>query len=897
MSDAPPDEAGGRWARLDALFAEAADLPDDERGAFLEALRRDDAALAGELASLLKWDSAQGGAYLEDAVHGAVASILDRAGPDRRGTRLGPYRILEELGHGGMGTVYLAERADGAYEARVAIKLIRGGIASRDQVRRFKAERQILAGLDHPNIARMLDGGTTSDGLPYVVMEVVEGEPIDSYCDRLRLSVVDRIHLFRAVCDAVTYAHRNLVVHRDLKPGNILVTDDGVPKLLDFGIAKLLEADDEGRTVVRTALAMTPAYASPEQVRGETVTTATDVYALGAVLYELLTGHPAHRFETSTPGEIERVICREGPDRPSTVVTRTFTSSSGDGAPTPAEVGGARSTDPGRLRSTLSGDLDTILLMALRKEPERRYASVEAFSRDLANYLLGLPVVARGDAWSYRARKFASRNRGAVAGTTAAALLVTALVSFYTLRLADERDRARVEADKAERLADFLGGLFTIDERNPAAGAAVTAGELLDRGAASVAEIEDPEVRADLQYNLGLAYGNLGLFAQAGPMLDASEATIRELRGLDDPETSAVRTAVADILWERGEYAAADSVLTAALPGFADYPEQYAATISSRGRALLRLGRFEEARDAYERALAMYDEMDGDRRRNRGIVLGQLGQVALALDDRDQAEAYLRDAVAVHRELDAEGDGDLPTVLQSLASVLLSQRRLDEAEPLLLESLALDETRLGPDHPLLSPTLTELSSLHLLQDDPQGALPFARRAVAIGRARGEDHGDLAYDLASLAQVLLRAGDAQEAEATAREAVRMSAATDGPDSPFLARAILTLGVVLRDRGEFSEAEARLDEALAIAEAALPAGHSFTANLRMNRGQIRQRAGDEAGAEADLQAAHGDYAAAFGEDDPRTREAAGSLAELYEEAGRLEEAARWRTLAGN
>lgn len=897
MTDESPRASGGRWARLDALFAEAADLEPGARAAFLAALRVDDPALAEELEPLLEWDSADGGALLADAVHGAVSSILDRSGPDRRGSRLGPYRIVDELGHGGMGTVYLAERDDGAYDARVAIKLIRGGVASRAQVRRFKAERQILAGLDHPNIARMLDGGTTADGLPYVVMEVVEGEPIDRYCDRLRLPVDDRIHLFRAVCDAVSYAHRNLVVHRDLKPGNILVTPDGVPKLLDFGIAKLVEPDGGEPAATRTALAMTPAYASPEQVRGESVTTATDVYALGAVLYELLTGHPAHRFETTTPGELERVICREGPDRPSTVVTRTGSSTSGGPAPTPAEVGGARGTDPSRLRSALAGDLDTILLMALRKEPARRYASVEAFSQDLANYLVRLPVTARGDAWSYRASKFVARHRGAVLGAATVAVMVSALVAFYTARLADERDRARVEADKAERLADFLGGLFTIDERDPAAGAAVTAGELLDRGAASIDDIEDPQVRADLQYNLGLAYGRLGLFDRATPLLERSEATVRDLLGPDHPETSATRSALADNLWDRGNYEAADSVLRAALPGFADHPEQYAATVSSRGRALLRLGRFEEARDAYLEALAFYDRADDDRRESRAAVLNQLGQVALAMDDRDGAEVRLREAVALQRELDGEGRGDLATSLQTLGSVLVAQRKLDEAEAALVEALEIDEARLGANHPLLSATLAELSALHLLRDDPERALPYTRRAVEIGRTRGEDHADLAYDLTNLAQVLLRAGDLEEAEVTARESVRMSAATDGPESPFLARAILTLGVVLRDRGRLAEAAARLDEALEIAGAALPEGHSFTANLLLNRGRIRTRAGDYEGAEADLVAAHDDYVAALGTDDGRSREVAAALADLHDAAGRPDEAARWRSVAGN
>ena len=882
-----------RWNRLDLLFEQAADLAPAERAALVAEVRADDPTLADELEALLRFDRA-GEAPLDQAVQGAVTSILDRSGPDRRGSRLGPYRIIEELGHGGMGTVYLAERADDAYDAQVAIKLIRGGVASREQIRRFKSERQILASLNHPNIGRLLDGGTTPDGLPYVVMEAIDGEPIDDYCDRLKLSVRDRIHLFRTVCDAVAYAHRNLVVHRDIKPGNILVTADGVPKLLDFGIAKLVEPGATGET--RTAVAMTPAYASPEQVRGEAVTTATDVYALGTVLYELLTGRPAHRFETGTPGEIERVICLQGPERPSTAVSREWTSTDGSTSGTPGEVGGARSTDPSRLRHQLTGDLDTIVMMALRKEPERRYQSVEAFSHDLANYLLVLPVSARAESVRYRASKFVRRHRAAVLGVVTAAALVVSLVAFYTLRLADERDRARVEATKAETMADFLAGLFQIDERTPAAGAAVTALELLDRGVETMTNLEDPEVKGDLLFSMATAYDNLGLFDRATPLYRESEDLSLDLLGPEAAETSAVRTALANNLWERGDYAAADSVFQVAIPGFVGHPNQYAAALSNRGRALMRLGRLAEARAAYEESLRLQDDLSGDRRPSRAVILSTLGQIALDADDREGAEAYSRRAVAIDRELESEGRGSLSSSLQNLGAILVSQRRLDEAEELLLEALGLEEERLGPTHPDLTATVGELSRIRMLRGDPAGAVPFMRRAVDIGRARGEDHGDLAYDLTTLAQGLNQAGELDEAEITAREAVRMSAATDGPDSPFLARAILTLGIVLKDRGRVEESLERLDEAVRISQAALPQGHSFTANLLMNRAGVRVEAADLPGAEADYLASYEVHRDTFGADEARSVSIARRLAELYDQWGRPDDAAIWRDAAG-
>jgi serine/threonine-protein kinase len=640
-------------------------------------------------------------------------------------------------------------------------------------------------------------------------------------------------------------------------------------------------------------VAMTPAYASPEQVRGGTVTTATDVYALGAILYELLTGHRAHRFATSSPAEIERVVCVEGPDRPSTVITRTFAD---DDSPSPADVGGARRTDPSRLRNTLSGDLDTIVLTALRKEPDRRYLSVAALSQDLANHLLGLPVSAREDTFSYRASKFISRHRRPLLAGAGVAVGVLALVTFYTARLATERDRARVEATKAETLADYLGGLFTIEERNPAAGAAVTARELLDRGAETIGDVEDEEVRADLQYTLGLAYTNLGQFDRGAELLSSAEETTQRLFGADGLESALVQSALADALWERGEYAVADSVLQEALEGFADHPPQYAGTLAGRGRALLRLGRWEEAEAVYEEVLAMQPELPGDRRSSRATILNQLGQIALDTDRRERAVELIRESVAIERELDAEGAGALSSGLQSLGAALVSARELGEAEPVLLESLAIDEERLGPDHPGLAPGLSQLAQLYRLRGEPESALPYMQRAIDIGRARRGDHADLAYDLTNLAQVLMELDRVADAESAARESVRMSRATDGPDSPFFARAVLTLAVTLGQQRRFDEARVHFDEALGIAEAALPEGHSFTANVLMNRGRTFRDAGEWALAEDDLLRTHAVYEATYGGDDPRTTAVAGDLAGVYESWGRSDEARRWDQIAG-
>ncbi|HYP00493.1 MAG TPA: protein kinase, partial [Pyrinomonadaceae bacterium] len=377
------------------------------------------------------------------------------------GMKIGPYRVIEEIGHGGMGTVFRAVRADDAYRKQVAIKVVRRGMDHDFVLQRFRHERQIMATLEHPNIAHLLDGGATEDGLPYFVMEYVQkGEPIDSYCDREKLTTKQRLELFCTVCSAVQSAHERQIIHRDIKPGNILINSRGEPKLLDFGIAKILDPELSTNTINATATVlrlMTPEYASPEQVRGEPVTPASDVYSLGVLLYELLSGHRPYRLKSRSAHEIAQVICESEPERPSTAVNRTELVTRGTLPPitlTPEAVGRARQLTPEDLRRTLCGDLDNIILMAMRKEPSRRYGSVGQFSEDIRRHLEGLPVVARKDTFRYRAGKFVRRNK---VGVAAAAVVLLSLVggvvaTVWQARRATEQARvAAQERDRAER--------------------------------------------------------------------------------------------------------------------------------------------------------------------------------------------------------------------------------------------------------------------------------------------------------------------------------------------------------------------------------------------------------------------------------------------------------------
>lgn len=449
-----------RWKKVRDIFERALDLEPDARMAFVAAETEGDTPLQAEVRYLLASEE-QASNFLE-----APAAVVARLGEetDPPGTRrVGPYVLHEKIGQGGMGRVYRAARSDEAYHRQVALKIVNRGMNTEFILRRFRNERQILAGLDHVNIARLYDGGTTEDGLPYFAMEYIEGKDLLAWCDAHRLSISKRLSLFLDVCGAVAYAHRNLVVHRDLKPGNIFVTIGGVPKLLDFGLAKILNADVSSRTAEVTGIGarlLTPEYASPEQVRGERITTASDIYSLGVILYELLTGRRPYKLKTREPGEIARAVCDEEPERPSTAVTRVEEASLPDdeGRPptTPEAASARREGDPGRLRKRLSGDLDNIVLMCLRKEPERRYASVESLAEDIRRHLDGRPVRARGDTFTYRAGKFVSRNRVLVAAGSlvAASLVVSLAVSLHQTRVARaERARAEHRFQQVRKLA------------------------------------------------------------------------------------------------------------------------------------------------------------------------------------------------------------------------------------------------------------------------------------------------------------------------------------------------------------------------------------------------------------------------------------------------------------
>ncbi len=547
----------GRLRRVNEILLATLEHEPPKRGAFLDRVCKGDEQVRCEVESLLAVDP-----ELVDRLDCPVADLHGPPAVVVEGKRIGPYRVVRELGRGGMGAVFLAARADGEYDRQVAVKVLKRGLDTAEIVHRFRTERQILANLGHPYIAELYEGGTTEDHRLYFVMEHIEGEPIDRYCDARRGTIRQRIELFRKVCSAVQFAHQSLVVHRDLKPGNILVTADGEPKLLDFGVAKLLDPET-GEPVTATAAGlrlMTPEYASPEQVRGEPITTTSDVYSLGVMLYELLTGHRPHRLKAWQAEEVKRVICEQEPEKPSTAVSRVEEVRAEAGAIvtlTPEAVSRVRGEEPRRLRRLLSGDLDSIVLRALRKEPQYRYASVEQLSKDLRRHLEGRPVRARKGTFAYRTGKLL-RRRGKELAAAAAALL---LAGVAVDRESQQRHTA-CERDRAQRISGFLVELFKVSDPSEARGNSVTAREILDRSAARIEqELEkDPELRAALMTTIGEIYGNLGLYSEATQLLETALAQRQQLHGETHLEVAETLDVLVGLLYQKGELEGAEAL-------------------------------------------------------------------------------------------------------------------------------------------------------------------------------------------------------------------------------------------------------------------------------------------------------------------------------------------------
>jgi serine/threonine-protein kinase len=821
--------AGSPWGRVEALFDEAAALPATERAAFLSSACGEDLEVRAEVESLLAAD-ARAAEFLGRP---AVSVAAPPSPPTLVGRRVGQYRVEAKLGEGGMSTVYLAVRADAAYQQKVALKVLGCGADRADLSARFRAERQILASLDHPGIARLLDGGTTDDGRPYLVMEHIEGAPLDQYCDAHQLGLDARIDLFRQVCAAVQYAHQNLVVHRDIKPSNILVDALGVPRLLDFGIAKLLEGAQLPGTVEATVTGqrlMTPQYASPEQVEGGAITTATDVYSLGVLLYVLLTGHLPYRVPRTGSDALQRAVVEQDPARPSTDAGRSA-----------------------QLRRKLRGDLDNIVLMALRKEPGRRYASVALLSEDLRRYRQHLPVTAQPDTLGYRARKFVSRHKAGVgAGALALAMILglAATMTVQAVRLARQRDEIRAERDKAVKLTHFLEQVFAGSDPSEARGETLTAREILDKGAGrAIGELADqPETQAALALVIGRVYQSLGLKERAQPLLQQSLALRRRLYGNSDLGVAESLLALATLGQDRGEFTASEAAQRQALdilrgqlgggdPRIGDALNDLSATLIGRAK-------YPEADSVLREALAIHRKAHGNVHESVAGDLSNLGAVLRRLGKLPEAEASHREALAIGRTVFGPVHPKLARQLNNLAVVLNDQGQLAEAETLAREALGITRKLYGAEHPDIALQLSNLASILQARGDGEGAIATARQGLEMRRKLfGPDHEQVAMSLGNLGDSLEQNGDLSAARPLYAEALRILRKVLGSEHPRCAVVLAHLADLSLAQGDPGKAESFAREAMEIRRNALGPGHAdFGASL-MTLGSVRLAADPE------------------------------------------------------
>lgn len=845
-----------RWKQVDQLVQSALELDPAEWKSYLDRECGDDAEVRSEIESLLSHRE-QAVDFIETPAVAHADGLFEDDHSETNvapGNRLiGRYRIIETLGHGGMGAVYLAERADQQFEKKVALKILKRGLEAEELVRRFRTERQILANLDHPNIARLIDGGATEDQLPYLVMEYVDGLPIDQYCNEHKLTTPERLKLFRKVCAAVQYAHASLVVHRDLKPSNIIVTEDGTPKLLDFGIAKLLAPDGFGTTQTFFR-AMTPDYASPEQVAGAKITTASDIYSLGVVLYELLAGARPYKLKTESLEELSRAICDTEPEKPSEAGKELRAKSQGQRADnldlplTPDPEQEANQKSKIQNLKLLRGDLDNIILMAMRKEPELRYGSVQQLSEDIQRHLDGLPVAAHKPTLRYRAAKFVRRNKIAVAAACVVLVAVVAGVIgiAWQARVARaERDRARLEAAKAARINEFLQNVLnfsnpTWTSSNPARNRKATIDEAVD-DAAKRLETElagEPEIQAEVQLTLGRTYHGQSRYDEAEKQFRSSIERFSRTVGEEHSKTLQAMLGLADTFLLEGKYAEADPLYRKVIPGFerivsgdASQTKWLAAAFNDLGVLLNYQGKPAEAEPLLRRSLDYAPKLSGH---DRSVVPIAMGNLAGVLRNRGELEAALslyREARAEFRRLSITPGLEEATLLNNIGSVLKLRGDLSQAEASLNESRDLYLRTIGEEHQYSVYPLIQLADIYYLRGDYARAREAAARALEIQtKLFPKGHVDIALSKNVLGKIMTMTSEARKGEAVLREALQMRQQTLKEPHFLIAEVKMSLGENVLVQKRIDEAKSLLLEAEKNLIAAVGEKHPTTVRCR-------------------------------------------------------------------
>jgi serine/threonine-protein kinase len=858
-----------RFELMQSVFHHAVELPAAERGSYVTAACDGDDELCASVEQMLAQDSC-GTSLLDRGLADTAGAVVPLSLPPSVAAQsFGPYRLSCLLGEGGAGVVYLGTRDD--LGSKAAVKILRDAWLSPARRERFAEEQRILAQLNHPAIARLYDADTLADGTPWFAMEFVEGVPLTEFCDRRRLSLSERLALFGRVCDAVQYAHRQMVVHRDLKPSNIAVTNDGGVKLLDFGIAKPISTQlpDPTRTGLRF---MTPAYAAPEQVLGGATGVATDVYALGVILYELLAGRVPFETTNRTPAEVERLVADSDPVKPSVAA-------------------------PAIVRRALGrhewADLDTLCLTAMQKDPERRYGTVEALHRDVRHFQRSEPLDARPDSVGYRLRKFATRRRVPLTVAAAVLLIVSSMAGFYTLRLATARNEALAQVRRSDRLQEFMLGLFTGGEREQIPSQDVRVVDLLDRGMVQARSLSaEPVTQVALFRTLGDVYQSLGHLDQANQATQAAVDIATERLGLEARGTIDSRAHLA--LLRGNEHAAREAVAAARRSLAPDDPLRIGA-VTSLGRLLANLGRYDEAITVLGEAVQVAEATAPDSSELR-TALNELGSSHLYAGHLEEAEALYQRALALSRRHMGDRHPQVADLLANLGAIEQKRGRIREAERYYREALDLNTAWFGEDSTVTAKSLTQVAAALNALGRSEDAAPFVFRALAIQEKRlGPGDYRLALTLNTLGWTMLALDRTDEAETYARRGVALVKSTFGPRHLNAGITTGQVGAILLARGNARAAEAELRDGMAIITKAVGADHLNAGLIRAVLGRALLRQGRIAEAETESLAA---YTIMTGKTAPTTLQlvwAREDLADIYDAQHRPTEAAKIRAEA--
>ncbi|MCW9709007.1 serine/threonine-protein kinase [Fodinibius salsisoli] len=869
------------WDRVETIIDQALELPKEDRETFIEQECGENERLKGEITTLLESISDSEG-WLEDPqdyqreFYQEIADDVELISTGRNliDTKVGSYLIKEKIGEGGMGAVYLAEHSADEFDHRVAIKIIRRGRASKENLQRFKREQQILAGLNHPGIAQFFDGGMTEDGFPYIIMEYVDGMPIHTYCRENKIRTDVKINLFKKVLEAIRYAHENLVIHRDLKPGNILVDTDGNIKILDFGISKLLENESHDGSLTRTGARMlTPRYAAPEQVKQQNITTATDLYALGILFYELMAGQGPYDFEDQSPYEIEQIILETNPPKPS-----------------------ARAQNTGLSRK-LHGDLDAIALKAIRKQPENRYRVANEFLDDLSNYQRGLPVSAQKGTFRYRTQKFLKRHKQGLAVAAGILLLIIGFTGFYTWRITEERNQAQFEAERAQEIKGFMLDMF--DRGNPDnenySGREQSTTELLVAGMQKVEnELKDrPQMYIEMMASIGDAFSNIDEFEKAEIALTKALSRSRGYYGTHNLQTAGILSDLANYNHEIQQYGEAEDYILEALSidstlndghseslsdkisiyasnqflqsnykkarylflkadsldkihGKTQSPD-YHTMLANLGETELFLGKYQQAESHFNQALNFFTNYYDSLHVNIAMTQYRLGMLHHYRSEYEQAEEYLLKSLDGYKALYGENNSQLSSNYAMLARTYRLLGDLEQAHYYAQKDADLTKQLFGDTSAMYAKSLNNLAMMQKARGKLQPAKNNYEQSLLLYQKHlDSDNPDLAMPLYNLADVLMDLGNYDRAHDLIKRVVKIDKARLGAKHPEVGIDLNKMGAILTKAGRYTQADSVFAEAESIFLEEFPEDHYRIGEYLVNYGilHLKQQNSSEA-----------------------------------------------------